>query len=187
MERGGAGMPRREFFARAPMWVRLLPSAAIGTLLVVPYFALRALGVTENVEPFQIAMVVLKVSVFIGIAFLALLALAVVGAALRPIPILTFDDERLATPLTKLPWAQVRRVDVRPLLWMRRLCVSTYDDGALVRRSGYPRNLRYWVTRWLTGAPVALPELDGITLEEASCLAEEYRKAAGAASENAIG
>lgn len=172
-------MERREFFPLLPLWLRALPSAAIGMVFFVPIVVLKLHGhfVGPDSPLVGFDSTVAQIAAVIGLALEGLLLLAVVTATKKRTAVLAIDNSTLTTPVISLPWSSVRHVAVRKCFGLSALCVSTADDDALIKEA--PINLKLWygMRRWLLGAPVAVPPVREMPLTDLCTLIEQFRAA----------
>lgn len=118
-------MPKRDFFPLSPLWLRALPSLAVGMLLFIPIVILHG----HAVPPDSLLAVFARVATYGGLALVGMLLLAIFSRLTTRIPALTIDNSNLTTPLVRLPWSGIRDVRAQKFLGLPALCISTTMTG----------------------------------------------------------
>ena len=170
-------MERREFFADRPLWLRILPLMGIVLLLFAPIAFLQIHGAVGPPDsPLQAGMLSFAVTTAVaGTVYLALFLLLLVRASRLNIPELVLDEKGLRTPLVLFGWPLIGEVWVAHLLARPVLCISMIKDEAVMKRIPAFLRLRYAIRRRIVGAPIALPTMRDISLQDLCNLIDEYR------------
>lgn len=170
-------MERREFFADRPLWLRSIPALAIVLLLFVPIVFLQIHGaVGPSDSGFRAGALSFAFTTAIGGAgLLVVLLLLLVKAKRMNIPLLALDERGLKTPIIQFAWPLIRDAWVGRVLGLPVLCISTINDDAVMKRIPALFRLRYALRRRIVGAPMVLPAMRGISLQEVCDLIAEYR------------
>lgn len=168
-------MEKREFFATQSIWVRLIPSAVLTTLLFFAPWLLWS-NLPEFRELFGFGFV--RFMAILGVLMLHFYFRMGLVLSRKPIPLLMLDEQNLSTPLGIVTWEMLGRVQVKNLFGRPRLFISTVNDNRFLKTLKPALAITVGLRRWLLGAPIVLPPLRDVSYAEVCSLIERYRDAA---------
>lgn len=155
----------------------MMPSIGVLVLTFVPIIVLKIHGPVGAPDSALYAGSVsfAYTTEILGGFLIAFLLLALVKANRMKIPLLALDEKGLKTPLILFPWPLVGKVWVGRALSSPVLCISSTNDEAMLKRLPGILRFRYAVRRRIYGAPVLLPAVRGMSLQDVCDLIDEYR------------
>jgi hypothetical protein len=182
-------MEKREFFLRRP-FLQFAPAFGIIALLYIPAIVQLARGgpivpiIAADGDGFAAgfwsafgASFALSSAVMTTLA-LCLIAYAAFGATKQPF--LVLDEKVLKTNGLAVIWGSVGTVTTGRTFGMPCLRIATVNDTAMIAGLRFPLKIVFGLRVFMYGAPIFVPEVKDVSLDELRELIETYRANAAA-------